>query len=101
MPSFSRYRFPALVAVFAAACLYGLREDIALLSLTQLASCWGLILLASLCLMLNYAFRIVRWRRYLAKLGHSLPVGFAAAIWSASMLQGGSRNAHTLPPFAI
>jgi glycosyltransferase 2 family protein len=83
MQSFSRYLFPGLVALFAAACLYGLRGDIAQVSLAPLMHAWDLVALAVLCSLLNYAVRIVRWQRYLAKLGRSLPLGFIALTYLA------------------
>jgi uncharacterized protein (TIRG00374 family) len=83
MPSFSRYLFPVLLTVFAAICLYGLRADIALISLTPVMRSWNLVMLAALCSLLNYAFRIVRWQRYLAKLGHPLPLGFTGLTYVA------------------
>src|SRR5580704_4219722 len=83
MQSLSRYVFPGLVAAFALACLYGLRGDIALVSLAPLARSWDLVMLAALCSLLNYAFRIIRWQRYLARLGHSLPLGFTSLTYVA------------------
>src|SRR5580698_4462665 len=83
MHSFSRYLFPGLVAIFAVACLYGLRGDLALVSLAPLARSWDLVALATVCSLLNYAFRIVRWQRYLARLGHSLPLGFTGLTYVA------------------
>jgi glycosyltransferase 2 family protein len=83
MQSLSRYLFPGLMAVFAAACLYGLRNDVALISLAPLARSWDLVALAALCSLLNYALRIVRWHRYLARLGRSLPFGFTSLTYIA------------------
>ncbi len=83
MQSLSRYVFPGLVAAFAIACLYGLRGDIALVSLAPLARSWDLVALAALCSLLNYAFRIIRWQRYLARLGRSLPLGFTGLTYIA------------------
>jgi uncharacterized membrane protein YbhN (UPF0104 family) len=83
MQSLSRYIFPGLVALFAAACLYGLRGDIAQISLAPLVHAWDWVALAVLCSLLNYAVRIVRWQRYLAKLGRSLPFGFTALTYLA------------------
>jgi uncharacterized protein (TIRG00374 family) len=83
MPSISRYLFPALVAVFAAVCLYGVSGDLAMISLTPVVRSWNLVMLAALCSLLNYACRIARWQRYLAKLGHPLPVGFTAMTYLA------------------
>lgn len=83
MKALSRYLFPGLVAVFAVACLYGLRGDLALISFAPLARSWDLVVLAVLCSLLNYAFRIVRWQRYLARLGFALPAGFTALTYVA------------------
>lgn len=83
MQLLSRYLFPGLVAVFAVACLYGLRGDIASVSFAPLARSWDLVALAMLCSLLNYAFRIVRWQRYLARLGRSLPLGFTGLTYVA------------------
>jgi len=43
----------------------------------------GLILLAILLSLLNYVLRIVRWRSYLAHLGHVLTFRFAALTFTA------------------
>jgi len=83
MPSISRYFFPAVTAIFAVVCLYGLRGDLALVSLAPLARSWNMVVVAALCSLLNYAFRIVRWQRYLSKLGHPLPPGFTALTYIA------------------
>jgi uncharacterized protein (TIRG00374 family) len=83
MQSITRYLFPGLVGVFALACLYGLRGDLALISLAPLAHAWDLVALAALCSLLNYALRIVRWQRYLARLGKSLPAGFVSLTYIA------------------
>jgi uncharacterized protein (TIRG00374 family) len=83
MQSLSRYLFPGLVAIFAIACLYGLRGDLALISLAPLARSWDLVALAALASLMNYAFRIIRWQRYLARFGRSLPLGFTALTYVA------------------
>src|SRR3984885_6903503 len=83
MKPLSRYLFPGLVAVFAVACLYGIRGDLATISLAPLARSWDLVALAALCSLGNYAFRIVRWRHYLARLGWTLPFGFTALTYTA------------------
>jgi uncharacterized protein (TIRG00374 family) len=83
MKSFSRYIFPGLVAVFAAACLYGFRGDLARISLAPLAHSWDLVALATLFSLLNYVFRILRWQRYLARLGRHLPLGFTSLTYVA------------------
>ena len=83
MQSFSRYWFPAAVVVFAAACLFGLRGDLAAVSLAPLARSWDLIILATLCSLLNYGLRIIRWQRYLARMGCPLPLGFTGLTYIA------------------
>jgi uncharacterized protein (TIRG00374 family) len=83
MKPISRYLFPGLVAVFAVACLYGFRGDLMAVSLAPLARSWDLVALAALCSLGNYAFRIVRWRHYLARLGCSLPFGFTSLTYLA------------------
>jgi uncharacterized protein (TIRG00374 family) len=83
MKSLSRYLFPGLLALFAVICLYGLRHDMAQISFAPLAHSWDLVLLAALCSLLNYALRIVRWQRYLARLGCSLPLGFTSLTYIA------------------
>jgi uncharacterized membrane protein YbhN (UPF0104 family) len=71
------------VAVFAIAYLYGLRSDMALISFAPLALSWDLVALAALCSLLNYAFRIIRRQRYLARLGRSLPLGCISLTYVA------------------
>jgi glycosyltransferase 2 family protein len=83
MQPLSRYLFPGLVAAFAVVCLYGLRNDIALVSLAPLARSWDLVALAAICSLLNYALRIARWQRYLARLGHDLPFAFTSLTYIA------------------
>ena len=83
MQLLSRYLFPGLVAAFAVVCLYGLRNDIALVSLAPLVRSWDLVALAALCSLLNYALRIVRWQRYLVRLGHTLPFAFTSLTYIA------------------
>jgi glycosyltransferase 2 family protein len=83
MQPLSRYLFPGLVVAFAVVCLYGLRYDIALVSLAPLARSWDLVALAALCSLLNYALRIARWQRYLVRLGHTLPFAFTSLTYIA------------------
>ena len=83
MQSLSRYFFPGLVAAFAVACLYEFRGDLARISFAPLAHSWDLVALATLCSLLNYAFRIVRWQRYLARRGRRLPLGFTSLTYVA------------------
>jgi len=83
MQPISRYLFPGLVAVFAVACLYGVRGDLAQVSLAPLLRSWDLVALAALCSLLNYGFRIIRWQHYLARLGWRLPLGFIGLTYIA------------------
>lgn len=83
MQSLSRYLLLGFLALFAGACLYGLRGDIVQISLAPLARSWDLVALAVLCSLLNYILRIVRWQRYLARLGRSLSFGFASMTYVA------------------
>jgi uncharacterized protein (TIRG00374 family) len=83
MKPFPRYLSTGLVAVFVIACTYGLRHDIALVSFASLARSWDLVLLAAVCSLLNYAFRIIRWQRYLAWLGRSLSLRFTGVTYAA------------------
>lgn len=83
MHPLSRYFFPGLVAVFAVACLYEVRGDLAHLSLAPLLRSWDLVALAALCSLLNYGFRIIRWRHYLARLGWRLPLRFIGLTYIA------------------
>jgi glycosyltransferase 2 family protein len=83
MQRFWRYLFPGLLAVFAVVCLYGLRGDLARISLAPLVHSWDLVALATLFSLLNYVLRILRWRRYLARLGYPLPLGFTALTYLA------------------
>ena len=69
MQPLSRYLFPGLVAAFAVVCLYGLRTDIALVSFAPLRARGTWWRWLRCCSLLNYALRIVRWQRYLARLG--------------------------------
>lgn len=71
------------MAVFAAWCLYSLHGDLAQLSLAPVIHSWDLVALAALLSMLNYVLRIVRWRAYLKRLGHRVPLRFAALTFTA------------------
>ena len=80
-----------LVLAFAVWCVTALQGDIAQLSPAVLARSWGILLLAAVLSLLNYVLRILRWRSYLAHLGHSVPLGFAALTFTAGF-------AYTLSP---
>ncbi len=71
------------MAVFAAWCIFSLHGDLAQLSFAQVMRSWDLVALAALLSVLNYALRIVRWRMYLARLGHRVPLRFAALTFTA------------------
>ncbi|HEV7446117.1 MAG TPA: lysylphosphatidylglycerol synthase transmembrane domain-containing protein [Steroidobacteraceae bacterium] len=72
-----------LVGVFAAWCAYSLQGDLAQISLMQVIGSWQLVVLAALLSVLNYVLRIVRWRTYLARLGHRVPFRFAALTFTS------------------
>jgi glycosyltransferase 2 family protein len=76
-----RYLCIGLVAAVALACLYGLRSDLAVISLAPVLRSWDLVLLAVLCSLVNYALRIWRWQRYLARLGFAPPLRFTALAY--------------------
>lgn len=94
MRKFSRYLPHLAMVVFAAWCLLSVRNDLLQLSLRAVAASWDLVVLALLLSLLNYALRILRWRSYLARLGHPLGFRFAALTYSAGF-------AYTLSPGKI
>jgi uncharacterized protein (TIRG00374 family) len=49
----------------------------------QVIGSWELVVLAALLSVLNYVLRIVRWRAYLARLGHRVALRFAALTFTA------------------
>jgi uncharacterized protein (TIRG00374 family) len=81
----------ALVVAFAIWCAFALRGDLAQLPLAAVVRSWDLVVLAVALSLLNYALRIVRWRYYLARLGHAFPLHFAAITFIAGF-------AYTLSP---
>jgi uncharacterized protein (TIRG00374 family) len=83
MRPLSRYLLPGLVAAFAVVSAYELRGDIAQISLSPVHHSFELVWAAVLCSLLNYCLRIVRWRHYLARLGHGVPLGFASLTYVA------------------
>jgi uncharacterized protein (TIRG00374 family) len=83
MKPFSRLLPPALVVAFGVLCAYGLRRDLALISLAPILHSWDLVLVAGICSLLNYCVRIFRWQRYLARLGFSLPLRFTSLTYLA------------------
>jgi uncharacterized protein (TIRG00374 family) len=80
-----------LVLVFVIWCGIALRGDLQQVSLAPLLRSWDLLALAAVLSLMNYAFRILRWRWYLARLGHRLPLQFAASTFIAGF-------AYTLSP---
>jgi uncharacterized membrane protein YbhN (UPF0104 family) len=68
---------------FALWCGFALRGDLAQLSPAVLLRAWPVVMAATLLSLLNYALRIVRWRYYLARLGHPVPHWFAALTFTA------------------
>jgi glycosyltransferase 2 family protein len=80
-----------LVLAFAIWCAVALRGDLAQLSPAPLLRSWGIVLLTALLSLINYALRIVRWRAYLARLGHSVSFRFATLSFIAGF-------AYTLSP---
>jgi glycosyltransferase 2 family protein len=86
-----RFALFAIVLAFAAWCALSLRGDLAQVSLEPVLRSGDLVALAALLSLLNYALRILRWRAYLARLGHRLPPGFSALTYAAGF-------AYTLSP---
>jgi uncharacterized membrane protein YbhN (UPF0104 family) len=75
---------PYLFALaFVGWCGYALKGDLAQLSPLVLLRAWPVVTGAALLSLLNYALRIVRWRYYLARLGHPVSPGFAAVTFIA------------------
>jgi glycosyltransferase 2 family protein len=86
-----RYLPHVLVIAFAVWCAYALRGDLAQVSLVPVLHAWDLFILAAALSLLNYLLRIIRWRSYLARLGHPLGFRFAALTYVAGF-------AYTLSP---
>jgi glycosyltransferase 2 family protein len=80
-----------LILAFAVWCAIALRKDLAQLSPAALLRSWNVVLLAAVLSLVNYALRIVRWRSYLGRLGHSVTRTFAALTFIAGF-------AYTLSP---
>jgi uncharacterized membrane protein YbhN (UPF0104 family) len=87
----SRFVPHCIVLAFATWCAFALRGDLAQISLAPVLRSWDLVALAAVLSVLNYALRIFRWRSYLARLGHALPLRFAALTFTAGF-------AYTLSP---
>jgi len=74
----SKWGTYALFAVFAAWCLHAFQHDLAQIDLSTLQHAGPTIAVVGGLSLFNYFLRVVRWRIYLAKLGHRLPWGFTA-----------------------
>ncbi len=83
MNRFARFLSFAIVAAFAVAGSYALRGDLVQISIAPLMRSWDLVLLAVFLSLSNYALRILRWRQYLSRLGHSLSLRFASLTYVA------------------
>jgi len=80
-----------LVLAFVVWCAFALRGDLQQVSLAPLLRSWNLLAVAAVLSLMNYGFRILRWRWYLARLGHPLPLHFAGLTFIAGF-------AYTLSP---
>jgi uncharacterized protein (TIRG00374 family) len=80
-----------LVVAFVIWCAFALHADLQQVSLAPILRSWDLVGLAAVLSLLNYALRIMRWRWYLARLGHPLQTRFAALTFVAGF-------AYTLSP---
>lgn len=67
-----------LIAGFALWCVVSFHRDLSEIKLAPLVVGWPSVVLVALLSLLNYALRVVRWRVYLARLGHVLPWRFTA-----------------------
>lgn len=91
MRQLPRLALLALTILFIAWCANSLRVDLEHLSLAPLARAWDVIGAAVLLSLLNYLLRVLRWRSYLTKLGHSFSFGFLVQTYLAGF-------AYTLSP---
>lgn len=73
----------ALACAFVAWCALSLHGDLARIPLGALRHSWDLVGAAALLSLANYALRILRWRSYLARLGHGIPLRFAVLTYIA------------------
>jgi glycosyltransferase 2 family protein len=83
MRAVSRLAPYVLLLAFAAWCAIALRGDLAQLSPAPLLHSWGTVLVATCLSLTNYALRAIRWRAYLARMGHSFSLRFAAVTFTA------------------
>jgi len=86
-----RFALLALTVLLAAWCVKSLHGDLAQLSFAPLLRSWDIVLAAVALSLMNYGIRILRWRGYLAKLGHRFPLRFLAMTYVAGF-------AYTLSP---
>lgn len=82
---------PYLILAFAAWCLISLRADLVQLPLAAVLRSWDVVAVAALLSLVNYLLRIWRWRIYLQRFGHKLPLRFAALTFVSGF-------AYTLSP---
>ncbi len=68
--------------------------DVSRVPLRPLLQSWDIVLLAALLSLFNYALRILRWRGYLARLGHPIARRYAALTYTAGF-------AYTLSPAKV
>jgi glycosyltransferase 2 family protein len=80
-----------LTLLFAGWCVKSLRGDLAQLSFAPLLRSWEVVAAAVALSLINYGVRVMRWRSYLAKLGHTFPLRFLALTYVAGF-------AYTLSP---
>lgn len=80
-----------LTLLFVAWCARSLHADLAQLSFAPLIRSWDVVAAAVVLSFLNYGIRVLRWRSYLAQLGHRFPLRFLAMTYVAGF-------AYTLSP---
>lgn len=71
------------MAAFLVWCAVGFRRDIAQIDLHMLRPAWLAIALAGGLSLFNYVLRIWRWRWYLQRQGHELPLRFVSLTFMA------------------
>jgi uncharacterized protein (TIRG00374 family) len=79
----SRVVLVVVVVAFAGGSLLSVRGDLAQMSFAPLWQSWNVALLAVALTLLNYTVRVTRWRWYLVRLGHGIPLGFAVSTYIA------------------
>jgi len=75
--------FISLLAGVAVWCAVKLFSELTWHAVLALEEGWIWVLAAAGLSLLNYVLRALRWRWYLARLGHFLPLGFAWLTYSA------------------